>query len=543
MKLGLILLISITGILLSISLPHAYSELISNNKYLLQATGFVAGTQDIQNSEIDLQFSTGGSNNGNMPVTLENGLVTISGNGYLNSGIWQASVLHDGRFLVVTGDAQNSNGDTIHLNLFGRLVENSQTGSVYWFSGKITSTTESLKVAYSARITSTIVSTITPPTQTPTSQTPPTQNQNQGNTIQVSIVPGSSNPFNQNYFSPSSIQVTPGTTIVWKNNDSVPHRIQSGTATQTTTNSKPSFTPDGKIDSSVIAPGQTFQFIVNNVGAITFYDPSYLWMTGVITSTIQTPTQVKTAQISILYGASTMKTGQTVSPPSIQITPGTTIVWTNNDSVPHTLLSGILSTITQGQKGSANPTQNAPSFQPDEQIKSGVILPGQTFQYTMSRIGTITFYDPSYTWINGVISSISQTSTQSKPIQISIQPGSYQPQGSASQHNQLYTNYYYLPTDLQIIPGTTIIWTNNDTVSHRVLSGISTQKLDNPFTPDGKFDSGVLAPGQSFQFTINGVGIIRFYDPSYTWMNGVIVSIPTPSSKIIAAPSHNPGLH
>ncbi|MBI3622538.1 hypothetical protein HY212_00465 [Candidatus Pacearchaeota archaeon] len=424
MKLGLILLISITGILLTISLPHTYSQLASDNKYLLQATGFVVGTQTIQSSEIDLQFSTGILNNGNTPVTLENGLVSISGYNYLNSGTWTTTLLRNGQFIVVTGDAKDSNGNTIHVNIFGRLVQTSQEGIVYYFTGKITGTTEPFQVAYSAKITSTIPSVTQPPTQTPTSQ-------NQGNTVQVSIVSGSSSPYNQNYFSPSSIQVTPGTTIVW----------------------------------------------------------------------------------------------------------------TNNDSVPHTLLSGILSTTTQGQSGSANPTANAPSFQPDGQINSGVIAPGQSFQYTMNRIGTITFYDPTYTWINGVISSISQTSTQGKPIQVSIQPGSYQSQGSASQQNQLYTNHYYLPTNLQIIPGTVIVWTNNDSVPHRVLSGINTQRPDNPFTPDGKFDSGIIAPGQSFQFTINDVGIIRFYDPTYTWMNGVIVSIPSSSSHTIAAPSHNPGLH
>ncbi|HEV2192839.1 MAG TPA: plastocyanin/azurin family copper-binding protein [Nitrosopumilaceae archaeon] len=542
MKLGLILLISITGILLTISLPHAYSQLVSDNKYLLQATGFVVGTQTIQSSEIDLQFSTGSLNNGNTPITLENGLVSISGNNYLNSGTWTSTLLRNGQFIVVTGDAQNSIGNTIHVNIFGRLVQTSQEGSVYHFTGKITGTTEPFQVAYSAKITSTVSS--TSPTQTPTPPTQTSTSQNQGNTVQVSIVSGSSNPLNQNYFSPSSIQITPGTTIVWTNNDSVPHQIESGVIATSKINVKASFSPDGQITSPVLAPGQTFQYTVNNVGTITFYDPSYLWMSGVITSKSEVTTQVKTTQISILPGASTMNTGQTVSPPSLQITPGTTIVWTNNDSVPHALLSGILSTTTQGQKGTANPIANAPSFQPDGQIKSGRILPGQTFQYTMNRIGTITFYDPSYTWINGVISSIPQTSTQSKPIQISIQPGSYQPQGSASQQNQLYTNHYYLPTDLQIIPGTTIVWTNNDTVSHRVLSGISTQRPDNPFTPDGKFDSGPLVPGQSFQFTINGVGIIRFYDPSYTWMNGVIISIPpSSSSHTIAAPSHNPGLH
>ena len=540
MKLGLILLISITGILLTISLPQAYSQLASDNKYLLQASGFVVGTQTIQSSEIDLQFSTGTLNNGNTPVTLENGLVSISGNTYLNSGTWITTLLRNGQFIVVTGDAQNSIGDTIHVNIFGRLVQSSQEGSVYYFTGKITGTTEPFQVAYSAKIASTISSVAplpqTTPTQAPTSQ-------NQGNTIQVSIVSGASNQFNQNYFSPSSIQVTPGTTIVWKNNDSVPHKIESGIISTSATNAKGLFSPDGQITSPVLAPGQTFQYTVTNVGTITFYDPSYLWMSGAITSKSEITTQVKTAQISILQGASTMKSGQVLSPPSIQVTPGTTIVWKNNDSVPHTLLSGILSTTTQGQGGTANPTTNAPSFQPDREINSGVIAPGQIFQYTMTRTGTITFYDPSYTWINGVVSSVSQSSTQSKPIQISIQPGSSQPQGSASQQNQLYTNQYYLPTDLQIIPGTTIVWTNNDTISHRVLSGISTQKIGNPFTPDGKFDSGILAPGQSFQFTINDVGIIRFYDPSYTWMNGVIVSIPASSSQIIAAQSHNPTLH
>jgi len=537
MKLGLILLISITGILLTISLPHAYSQLASDSKYLLQATGFVVGTQTIQNSEIDLQFSTGTLNSGTTQITLENGLVSISGNSYLNSGTWTTTLLRNGQFMVVTGDAQDLSGNTVHVNIFGRLVQTSQEGLVYYFTGKITGTTEPFQVAYSAKITSTISSTTqTTPTQTPTSQ-------NQGNIIQVSIVSGSSSPYNQNYFSPSSISATPGTTIIWTNNDSVPHQIESGVISTSTTNAKASLTPDGQINSPVIAPGQTFQYTVNNVGTITFYDPSYLWMSGAITSKSEITTQVKTAQISILQGASTMKSGQVLSPPSIQITPGTTIVWTNNDSVPHTLLSGILSTTTQGQRGTANPTPIAPSFQPDYQINSGTILPGQTFQFTMTRTGTITFYDPSYTWINGVISSISQTSTQGKPIVVSIQPGSYQSQGSASQQNQLYTNHYYLPTDLQIIPGTSIIWTNNDTVSHRVLSGISTQRPDNPFTPDGKFDSGILAPGQSFQFTINDVGIIRFYDPSYTWMNGVIVSIPPSSSYTIGAPSHNPGLH
>src|SRR5690349_3961963 len=303
MKLGLILLISITGILFTVSLPYAYSQMTSDNKYLLQATGFVVGTKTIQSSEIDLQFSTGTLNSGNTQVTLENGLVSISGDSYLNSGIWATTLLRNGQFIVVTGDAQNSNGNTIHVNIFGRLVQTNQEGSVYYFTGKITGTTEPFQVAYSSKITSTISSVTTQPQTTPT-QTPTSQGQ--GNTVQVSIVAGSSDPYNQNYFSPSSISVAPGTTIVWTNNDSVPHQIASGVVSTSTTSAKASFTADGRINSGPIAPGKTFQYTVNTVGTMTFYDPSYLWMSGAITSKSEITTQVKTAQISILNGASTM---------------------------------------------------------------------------------------------------------------------------------------------------------------------------------------------------------------------------------------------
>src|SRR4029077_16002479 len=105
-------------------------------------------------------------------------------------------------------------------------------------------------------------------------------------------------------------------------------------------------------------------------------------------------------------------------PSSVQITPGSTVVWTNNDNVAHRILSGFLSTTTQGQRGSANTSPNAPSFYADGKIDSGNIAPGQSFQITITGTGTTTFYDPSYTWINGVIVSASQISTQTKPIQI-----------------------------------------------------------------------------------------------------------------------------
>jgi plastocyanin len=422
----------IAGLVAVLSLPNAYSDFSSDKKYLIQASGYLTGKQTIYDSTIALQLGADTWTGSNLFATLDNGIITISGNDYLNSGTWQTTILRYGKYLVIKGDAQDLNGDTINVDLFARMIDSNQDGSVYSITGKITAV-ETLKVIFSSKITE-----IGAFTTQPSSTTPPG---------------GQSTPSTQ--------------------------------------------------------PGQT---------------------------------QPKTIQMTIVSGASNIKTGQPLYPSSVQVTPGSTVIFKNNDLVPHRMMSGYSQTVTQGSGGSATTTTNALQFTPDGLYDSGTIAPGQTYQITINGIGTTLFFDPTYTWINGAVTSISQT-TQSKPIQVSILPGSSVSQGAASQQNQFYQNGYYSPSDIQIVPGTTVIWVNNDSVAHRILSGVSTQKSTNPFIPDGKIDSGVIPSGQSFQVTINGTGIIRFFDPTYDWMNGVIVSLPPSSSHTIAAPSHNPSLH
>jgi len=426
-------LMIIAGLVAVLSLPNAYSDFSSDKRYLVQASGYLTGKQAIYDSTLALQLGTDTWAGSNLLATLDNGIVTITGTDYLNSGTWQTTILRYGKYLVIKGDAQDLNGNTVSADLFGRIIDSNQDGSVYSITGKITGA-ETLKVIFSAKVTEIGAFTTQPSSATPS----------------------------------SGGQTTPST-----------------------------------------QPSQT---------------------------------QTKTVQMTIVSGASITKTGQPLYPSSVQVTPGSTVIFKNNDSVPHRIMSGFSQTVTQGSSGASTTNTNALQFTPDRLYDSGTIAPGQTYQVTINGIGTTLFFDPTYTWINGVVTSISQT-TQSKPIQVSILPGSSVSQGSASQQNQFYQNGYYSPSDIQIVPGTTIIWINNDSVAHRILSGISTQKPDNPFVPDGKIDSGVIDSGKSFQVTINGTGIIRFFDPTYDWMNGIIVSLPPSSSKIIAAPSHNPILH
>lgn len=271
MKLGIILLIAISGVLLASSLQQANSELLSNGKYILQGSGFATTEESIDDSALDLQFSTGKLANTRMKVTLEDGLISFLNDDYIASGGWAGIVLGNGRFISLSGDAENANGDKISLSILARLVQNSKDASVYSVTGKITRDGESTKLIYSTKVSGSSSIKVTPTQQ----ETPKEK------TVQINILEGSSKPDNIRYYSLPTVQITPGTTIIWKNDDTTSHRIMSGVASFS--HGKP-FKPDGKMDSGDIAPGQTFSVTIKEIGITRFFDTTYSWMDGVIIS-------------------------------------------------------------------------------------------------------------------------------------------------------------------------------------------------------------------------------------------------------------------
>lgn len=68
-------------------------------------------------------------------------------------------------------------------------------------------------------------------------------------------------------------------------------------------------------------------------------------------------------------------------------------------------------------------------------------------------------------------------------------------------------NFAFNPDSVTVSVGTTVTWTNNDTVSHTVTS------------TDGAFDSGNIAPGDTFTFTFSTAGSFSYicsYHPNMT---------------------------
>jgi plastocyanin len=64
----------------------------------------------------------------------------------------------------------------------------------------------------------------------------------------------------------------------------------------------------------------------------------------------------------------------------------------------------------------------------------------------------------------------------------------------------------FVPSSITIRAGDTVFWTNTDVLlNHTVTSG-------NPCSPNGIFNSGILAPeGGQFSFTFSSVGLFNYY--------------------------------
>ena len=101
--------------------------------------------------------------------------------------------------------------------------------------------------------------------------------------------------------------------------------------------------------------------------------------------------------------------------------------------------------------------------------------------------------------------------------------------GSSSQASCVTTNNCFSPNPLTVAPGTTVTWKNTDTVSHYVVSGLSTDT-----TSGTVFDSGnMIKPGNSYQFTFANAGTYDYFCSVHPWMTGQIIvgasgTVPTP---------------
>jgi plastocyanin len=268
--------------LIGISYNESNAQLVSNQAFLIEGSGFAVTEKSIKTSQIDLLMSTGVQIGSTTRIVIEDGFVTLDEIDLTVTDI-TGSILREGRFIRLVGTAENSIGSEATISLFGRLVQNTDEGSIYSFSGKIIQGSESNKIIYTTKI-STLGGTIPSSPITSTSS-----EQAKDGEIIIYIAEGAAEPFKLDYvaqdyiqqntlYTPNRVSTIPGTTLTFVNDDTVSHSISSGKRDTNSRGGSP-YTQDGRIVSGDILPGKSWSVTLDEIGFIALFDVDYPYMT------------------------------------------------------------------------------------------------------------------------------------------------------------------------------------------------------------------------------------------------------------------------
>jgi plastocyanin len=75
---------------------------------------------------------------------------------------------------------------------------------------------------------------------------------------------------------------------------------------------------------------------------------------------------------------------------------------------------------------------------------------------------------------------------------------------------------FFLPLNLEIIPGTTVTWQNQDTIQHDI------QSIDSHGNIVPLFNSGLLNTGDTFTYKFDSPGVYHYYCTIHPWRIGTV---------------------
>jgi len=285
-------------ITLGFSLHEANAELVGQEAYLVEGSGFAVTADSIKISEMDFLVELDRQIGSRASLVVQDGFVTLGDMDYFVSDV-TGTVLNNGRFIRIAGTASNDLGDEVSISFFGRIVEDSTVGSVYSFTGRISEGFFSSKIIYTSKVSQiTSSSTIGITTTAPDfdelgdkeilvtiTQAANTQGlgldyiQARSAATQATFEQGD-DPTRARYLFPNRLTISPGTILTFQNNDDVDHQIVSA---KRDTNARGigwehRIFPDGRVTSDVIPPGESRSVTINERGFLFLVDPDYLWV-------------------------------------------------------------------------------------------------------------------------------------------------------------------------------------------------------------------------------------------------------------------------
>ena len=183
--------------------------------------------------------------------------------------------------------------------------------------------------------------------------------------------------------------------------------------------------------------------------------------------------------------------GETFSPGVLTIEVGQTVTFINDDDDEHTATGSSFDT--------------------------GELNPGDTATVTFNTAGSFRFVCRFHSDMQAeiVVQDPAGGTPSATPV---ASPGAGTPAATGARVEVSIADFQFDAASVTVAPGTTVVWTNTGAAPH---------------TATGDFgDSGILDPGQTFEFTFNDAGTFAYFCAIHPDMQGEIIvdpNAPAPS--------------
>ena len=319
-------------------------------------------------------------------------------------------------------------------------------------------------------------------------------------------------------FRPAGVVIEVGSTVVWRNNGKMTHTVTAN---------------DRSFDSGNIAPGATWSHRFDRAGVVAYHCTPHPWMKAEIrvavpgaappvapgagpatvsSKPVGAPAAVRgqgRAEVAVTEVDASDPMSWGFRPADLIVDTGTTVVWRNTGSMSHTITAD------------------------DHSFDSGPIAPGATWSHTFGGPGAIAYHCTPHPWMKGVV-RVAQAGLAPPPAPVETgatapstgssdpapQPRGHGPQRIdariAESDLSAPSSWGFSPAVIDVQVGDTVAWRNTGTMQHTVTAD------------GGEFDSGMLAPGATWEHRFSVPGTFGYHCTPHPWMKAVIHVIAAP---------------
>src|SRR5215211_6616349 len=242
-------------------------------------------------------------------------------------------------------------------------------------------------------------------------------------------------------------------------------------------------------DTGVIASGDVATVTLDTAGRFAYACQIHPVMTGSIgvRGADGVVPETQSASQEVPADATTVRiVNLAFNPAEVTISTGSTVSWTNDDSVPHTVTST------------------------DGVFDSGIFDPGANFTWTFDQPGSFPYACQILPQMQGMVIAEGEAVASAAPApanQAQTEPTAAQAAAPAEATVSII-DFSFEPATLDVPAGATVVWTNEGQAPHTVTGDFS--------------DSGVLEPGRTFSHTFAESGEFGYACAIHPNMTGTI---------------------